>query len=275
MKELILMFLLCMAYNPARSQSTTPSLEPTKKKSFSRGEFYLFWGYNREWYSKSTIRFRNSDSDNYDFTFKDAHASDKPDMENFYKVKQMTIPQYNFHIGYFFNDKRNLGLELSWDHLKYVVNDYQSMHVSGNIRGRSIDKDTVVTPEFVHLQHTNGNNYLMLNLMKRSDFVKKKNIRISAIGKIGAGPLVSYTISTVLGNYDKGAFYYHGMVYGASTTLRLEFLRYFFIETSFQGALANYTNTRLGADHKGLATHRFFSLQYMYGAGFKLPLSKF
>ncbi|MBC7391228.1 MAG: hypothetical protein H7329_18650 [Opitutaceae bacterium] len=221
------------------------------------------------------MRFRNSETDNYDFTFKNAHASDKPDMEYFYKIKVMTVPQYNFHIGYFFNNKRNFGIELSWDHLKYVVNDYQSMFVSGNVRGHAINKDTVVTPDFVHLQHTNGNNYLMINMLKRTDFVKKKNIKISAIGKVGAGPLVSYTISSVLGNYDKGAFYYHGMVYGLSTTLRLELLKYFFIETSLQGAFANYTNTRLGADHKGLATHRFFSLQYMYGAGLTLPLSVF
>ena len=274
MKVFLFIGLIFQPFLFALSQDQPSSIKIPKKK-IERGEFYIFWGYNREWYSKSTIRLRNTESDNYDFILKDARASDKPDMEYFYRLKNMTVPQYNFHAGYFFNDKRNLGIEISWDHLKYVVNDYQYMRVTGNIRGRYIDKDTVVTPEFVHLQHTNGNNYLMLNLMKRLDFLKRKNIRLSAIGKVGAGPLISYTISTVLGSYDKGAFYYHGMVYGGSTTLRLDFLQYFFLETAFQGAFANYTNTRLGEDRKGLATHRFFSIQYMYGAGLILPLSLF
>jgi len=188
MLKILIACMVCISCITAFSQEITDKYKD-KKKRLIHGEFYIFWGYNHDWYSKSTIRFRNTVSDNYDFTIKDAHAGDRKDMEHFYRIREMTIPQYNFHAGYFFNNNRNLGFEISWDHLKYIVNDNQYLHVKGNIRGREIDKDTIVNPEFVHLQHTNGNNYLMLSLMKRIGLVKAKNIRVSVIGKAGAGPL--------------------------------------------------------------------------------------
>jgi hypothetical protein len=238
------------------------------------GTFYVYWGYNRDWYSKSTINFKNTTTDNYDFTLHNARASDKPDMEHFAELDQLTIPEYNLHAGYFFNDKRDLGIEISWDHLKYVVNDFQNMRVSGNIRGREIDKDTLVTPDFVHLQHTNGNNYLMVNILKKHSLFKKKNIEFSIVGKYGAGVLVSYTISTVLGSHDSGYFHYHGWVTGIATEFKLDLFKYFYISTSLQGAFAKYTHTTIGADREGRAKHHFYSLQYLYGAGFNLPFGK-
>lgn len=95
------------------------------------GSFYFTWGYNRDWYSRSTIRFRNTTTDNYDFTFIDAAAHDKPDYYEFYKITKLTVPQYDMNGGYFFNDKHDLGIEVSWDHLKYVVTDNQVIHVRG------------------------------------------------------------------------------------------------------------------------------------------------
>ncbi len=247
---------------------------PEKKQPLVHGKFFLMWGYNRDWYSKSTITFRNKVTDDYDFTFYNAHASDKPDMQHFYKPDQLTIPQYNLHLGYFFNNKRDLGLELSWDHLKYVMNDYQNIHVKGDIREHQIDRDTLVTPEFVHLQHTNGNNYLMLSVLKKRSMVKYKKVELSVITKVGGGMLISYTISTILGNFDKGYFHYHGYVAATAVDFRMDLGRYFFVQTSLQGAFVNYTNTRLGADHKGLSTQHFYSLQFVYGAGFNVPIGK-
>ena len=238
------------------------------------GSFYLTWGYNRDWYTKSTIHFHNTTTDNYDFTFINAKAHDRPDLHDFYKLNALTIPQYDLNLGYFFNDKHDLGIELSWDHLKYVVTDNQVIHVQGQIRGHSIDKDTLVTPDFVHLQHTNGNNYLMLNLVKRQKLWHAKNLQLSAIGKVGGGPLISYTISSVLGNVDDGYFHYHGVVAALSGGLRFDLFTYFFLQTDLQGAWVDYTNTKLGADHQGLSTQHFYSLQYKYAFGFNYPLGR-
>ncbi|WP_229311419.1 hypothetical protein [Larkinella rosea] len=270
-KSLLFSSLFFCLLQPVFAQQSLP--ENSIKLGKRRGSFYFTWGYNRDWYTKSTIRFRNTTTDNYDFTFIDAKAHDSPDFASFYKLTSLTIPQYDANLGYFFNDKHDLGIELSWDHLKYVVTDNQVIHVKGQIRERPIDKDTLVTPDFVHLQHTNGNNYLMINLVKRQKLWHSNAFQLSAIGKVGAGPLISYTISTVLGNEDPGYFHYHGVVAALSGGFKLDILKYFFLQTDLQGAWVDYTNTKLGADHQGLATHHFYSLQYKYLFGFNFPLS--
>ncbi|GAB4025880.1 hypothetical protein [Spirosoma koreense] len=271
-KSLLAAVWLCGCCQLSLAQQSIP--EKTLKLGKMHGSFYLTWGYNRDWYTPSTIRFRNTTTDNYDFTFIKAKAHDRPDMDNFYKLNSLTIPQYDLSLGYFFNNKQDLGVEVSWNHLKYVVTDNQVIHVQGQIRERQIDKDTLVTPDFVHLQHTNGNNYLMLNLVKRQKLWQSRNFRLSAIGKVGGGPLISYTISTVLGNNDDGYFHYHGIVAGLSTGLKLDIVEYFFLQTELQGAWVDYTNTRLGADHQGLSTQHFYSLQYIYAFGFNYPIGK-
>jgi hypothetical protein len=237
-----------------------------------KGSLYLTWGYNRDWYSKSDIHFSNTKTDNYDFTFTAAEAHDRPSMDKFWKPSRLTIPQYNLHIGYFFNNKHDIGIEIGWNHLKYVVTDNQVIFVQGSIRGKSISKDTLVTSDFVHLEHTDGNNYLMINLIKKKKLFVKEHFQISAIGKFGAGPLISYTHSTVFGSYGQGPFRYEGWVVGVSLGARLNIYKYFFIQTDLQGAFADYTNIKLGADRQGRATQQFYSLQYMWAIGINIPL---
>lgn len=272
--RLLVPLLFYCLLKSASTSAQQPLPNNTVKLGKHPGSIYFTWGYNRDWYTKSTIHFRNTTTDNYDFTFIKAQAHDRPDLHDFYKLNNLTVPQYNMNIGYFFNDKHDLGIELSWDHLKYIVTDDQVIHVQGQIRGHQIDKDTLVTPDFVHLQHTNGNNYLMINLVKRQKLWHSKYVDLSGIGKVGAGPLISYTISTVLGNNDEGYFHYHGVVAALSAGLKLDLFKYFFLQTNLQGAWVDYTNTKLGADHQGLATHHFYSLQYIYAFGFNYPLSK-
>lgn len=242
----------------------------------SKGMFYISWGYNREAYSNSDIHFKNTETDNYDFVLVNAPAHDKAGfndgLSNFLD-RDLTIPQYNLHLGYMFNNKHDLGIELSWDHLKYVVNDNATMHITGQIRGNQIDKDTFVTPNFIHLQHTNGNNYLMLNLVKRRTFYTNKYISVDVLGKVGAGPLVSYSISTILGNNNSGRFRIHGYVIGTSICSRLNIYKYLFIQPSFQFAFADYLSTELGADAVGRATHRFTSYTFMLEGGFNFPVN--
>jgi hypothetical protein len=262
---IILLFLLLGNQLSAQNQTI-----PTKK-----GTVYISWGYNRESYTNSDIHFKNTTTDNYDFVMENAAAHDKPEftdgLQNFL-AKDLTIPQYNLHIGYLFNNKHNLGIELSWDHLKYVVNDNATFHLKGQIRGNQIDKDTFVDPNFIHLQHTNGNNYLMLNLVKTYPLYKNKYFDLDLLGKIGAGPLVSYSISTILGSHNGGAFKIHGYVVGGSIATRANFLKYLFIQPSFQYAYADYIRTEIGSDGQGNASHTFFSYTFMLEGGFRFQV---
>jgi len=266
--------LLSMAAPLAAQPTTSRPGQPDVQLPVGRhhGAIYFSWGYNRDWYTRSDIRFRNHTSDDYDFTFHDAKAHDHVSMSGFWKLSNLTVPQYDATIGYMFGDKHDLGIEIGWNHLKYVVDDNQVMRVSGQIRGFHFDRDTLVTPDFVHLQHTNGNNYLMVNLVKRQHLLVGRHLALSAIGKVGGGPMISYTIASIFTSHSEGPFHYEGWVAGASAGLRLELFRYVFLQSDMQGAFANYTNSRIGYDRQGLVTHHFGSAQLTYALGFNVPL---
>ncbi len=278
MKNYVLLAGLLGLASVSRAQVAPPLATPTTTLAGvpltprDHGSVYLNWSYNRDWYTKSDIRFRNDKSDDYDFTFHDAVAHDHPSMSDFWKPNNLTVPQYDLTVGYMFHDKHDLGIEVSWNHLKYVVDDFQRLRVSGQIRGYHFDRDTLVTPDFVHLQHTNGNNYLMVNLVKRWQLRAGRHVALSAIGKVGGGPMISYTISSIFNSHAEGPFHYEGWVAGASGGLRLELYKYFFLSTDFQGAYARYTNSYIGADRLGRVTHQFGSAQWLYGFGFMVPI---
>ena len=262
---------------PAKCQEIlTEQTKLSLNKKKEPGSIYFSWGYNRDFYSTSDIHFVNTDpsakSGLYDFTFHQAKAQDKPDMNDYWNIRRLTVPQYDMYLGYLFNNKYDLGFEIGWNHLKYVVIDNQMMHVTGTIHGHYLDKDTLVTPDFVHLQHTNGNNYLLLSLVKRQKLIVGKHFGVSAIGKIGAGPLISYTISTIFGSHDNGRFHYHGWVTGASLGVRVNAYKYFFLQSDWQGAYAQYTNTEMGEERTGRSTQHFYSLQFTWEFGVNFPL---
>src|SRR5258708_25016299 len=127
-----------------------------------------------------------------------AKAHDKPDMVKYWQVDRLTIPQYDMTVGYFFNNKHDLGIEVGWNHLKYVVTDWQMAHIKGQIHGAPIDTMMALDPRFLHIQHTNGNNYLLFSLVKRQSIFINRSIKINAIAKVGGGPLISYTIDIFL-----------------------------------------------------------------------------
>jgi hypothetical protein len=237
------------------------------------GNFYLTWGYHNDNYTRSNLHFKDHQTDNYNFTLERAKAKDQPDMHDFFHTP-LTVPQYSLNVGYFFANKPEWGIEVSWDHLKYVVIDNQRMHLVGDIRGQHYDLDTLVTHDFVHLEHTNGNNYAMISAVKRIPLMRgkyNKVYRLSLLAKAGIGGLVPKTDSYIMGNHNDGPFRLSGFVIGAAGALRYDFYRYFYFEGSIKGAFADYTGAKLY--EKGRVKHTFFSVQYIWSAGINIPLS--
>lgn len=143
--RVLLSILVTTSY--AIAQESEMKITSEKQKGF----FYLLWGYNRDWYAKSNIRFRNigdpnqrNSTGNYDFTIYNAVAHDRPDFDRIKDVVNFTGPQFNFRIGYYFNNKRDQGIEISYDHAKYVVDDWQTVRITGQIFGSYIDKDSIL-----------------------------------------------------------------------------------------------------------------------------------
>jgi hypothetical protein len=93
--------------------------------------FSLYWGYNRAQFSASSIHFTGAD---YDFILHDVLAKDKPEaftLNNYFNPKNIWIPQYNYRVGWFFNDRWSFSLGL--DHMKYVVVQGQQVALNGTI----------------------------------------------------------------------------------------------------------------------------------------------
>lgn len=246
-----------------------------------KGSFYFSWGYNRDWYSKSDLHFENSSGeynpatgnyDSYNFTIYDVKAKDRPGFRDILRT-DLTIPQYVYRLGYYFNDKRDLGIEINFDHAKYVMEGWQTLRVKGTIMGKQVDADTLVSPDnFLHFEHTDGANFLMLNAMKRQRlFVSpRKKLWLSAVIKAGAGIVIPKTDVTLFGQRINNRFHVAGYIAGVETGLRIDAYKHFFLEYTAKGAFANYTNVLVcGA---GKANHYFWVFENILTLGVQFAM---
>ncbi len=75
----------------------------------NKGKFFVSWGGNRDSYTKSDVNFRGKD---YNFTVENMAAHDKPKgwHVDYINPANMTIPQTNLRLGYFFSDQSSISL---------------------------------------------------------------------------------------------------------------------------------------------------------------------
>ena len=270
MRFSIFIFLLFIG-NLCISQTdavTSNSVSVKKKK----GSIYLMWGYTRATFSKSTIHFADHSNTyypatgryhEYDFTITDAVAHDSPDFEGIKDPVNITIPQFVAHVGYYFNNKKDFGIELSYDHTKYVVTDYQRVHIKGEFNGTAVDKDTTLDPKnLLHFEHTDGANFWMVNFLKRWKFYEpSKRFNIGLVGKPGAGVVIPRTDVTMMGTRLNNDWHLAGWIVGAEGGIRVEFLKNGVFEFMGKGTYADYTNVLVLGKGNGTAHHHFFTGQ--------------
>jgi hypothetical protein len=247
----------------------TFTVNPAKKK----GSFYINWGYTRCAFSKSTIHFEdhsnkihdnnntaNNNVANYDFTIYDAKAKDRADFDQIKDVANVTIPQFVVHAGYYFNNRQDIGIEINYDHAKYVVDDYQTVRVKGQFNDNYVDKDTVLDPQnFLHFEHTDGANFFMLNLMKRWRLYNPhKRLHVGWVAKAGGGIVYPRTDVTIFGEHLNNNWHVAGWIVGVETGLRVEFLRHGVFEFVSKGSFADYRKCLVLGAGNGRARHTFW-----------------
>ncbi len=282
-KKLLFIAISSMTY-PMLAQEASPVKEicncPSQSKA-GKGTLYFSWGYNKDWFSKSDIHFKNASIENgplvggdntYDFIVYDATAKDRT---GFAKIltSAPTIPQYVYRIGYYFNNERDLGIEINFDHVKYVMRDWQTLHVKGTIHGKTIDQDTLISPSnFVHFEHTNGANFMMLNVMKRQRLIVSVNKKhwLSGIVKLGAGIVIPKTEVWLFGQEMDNRFHIAGYCTGVEIGLHYDAFKYFFLEYTAKGVFANYTNVLTVGP--GKANHHFWAFENILVLGLQIPI---
>ena len=278
MKHPFLMVVLtfCVFSQYTFSQETVEN--PEKYTSKNKGKFYVFWGGNRESYSKSDIRFKGAD---YDFTIHNVSAHDKPKGYHIDYVNpaRMTIPQTNLRIGYFINDHYNISIGL--DHMKYVMYNDRRVDYSGyypeegnNTFGETIsDDELLLTEDFLLFEHTDGLNYINTEISRVDDISgliglpNTDKFQINVTEGIGGGFLYPKTNTTLLGKDRYDEFHISGYGLSAKVGLNFTFFKYFFIQTELKGGYIEMNDIRTTKDKADSAEQNFWFFQRIIAVG--------
>ncbi|MGC4042093.1 MAG: hypothetical protein QM710_15220 [Flavobacterium sp.] len=262
------------------------AVNPDKYTAHNKGKMFVYWGGNRESFSKSDIHFKGPD---YDFTLYNVQASDKPKgwSVDYVNPARMTIPQTNLRIGYFINDHYNIAIGV--DHMKYVMNQNQIAQIGGVVGDSYPDHAGVYLPSgnntidltdgtFLKFEHTDGLNYVHTEFSRVDDISKLFTIgntdkfQINITEGVGAGILYPKTNATLLGKDRHDDFHISGFGVSAKVGLNFTFFKYFFVQTELKGGYINMDDIRTTSSPSDKASQHFLFLQRIvaFGGIFKL-----
>ncbi|GAA4302381.1 hypothetical protein [Compostibacter hankyongensis] len=233
-----------------------------------KGAFYFSWGYNKEWYTHSNIHISQPSLGNH-YVFKNTIAVDKPGWNGHFFQEALTIPQYNYRIGYFF--KKNWAVELNFDHTKYVVAPRQLLHVSGTMNHKPVNEYVVNTPDILQYQLNNGANFFLFNLVRRLQlpYVNYKNLNAALLLKGGVGFMYPHVQNTIYDKNNDRGFQFGGLDIGTEAALRLTFFRHVYLEYCNKLVYTNYWGLKI---YEGKARQAFGTYEMILNLGGTFPI---
>ncbi len=278
MKKLFILLFLCAITNDVISQNVQNSIKYTAN---NKGKFFVFWAGNRDKYTKSDIRFVGN---NYDFTLYDVPAVDRPKgwHIDYINPARMTIPQTNFKLGYFINNKYNIAFGV--DHMKYVMLQNVAVKYSGNYPnagsyGETLpDNQVLLTEQFLTFEHTDGLNFVNTEFSRVDDISKlfklpnTDKVQINLTEGVGIGFMYPKTNAKFLGKERYDDYSVSGFGASAKVGLNVTFFKHFFIQTELKGGYIEMNSIRTTADKSDRAMQNFFFLTEIiaFGGIFKI-----
>jgi hypothetical protein len=221
-----------------------------------KGTSFVFWGYNRSAYPGSDIHFKGP---GYDFTLANVSASDAPTafdgFETYFNPSLFSIPQFNFHAGYFF--KENWSISIGWDHMKYVVDDFQNTRITGNIAAQVSNPSLAVNPayvgkfssspfvinptDFVDYEHTDGFNYAAIEIDHYKPLWRAKagKMQLDWVNGLGVGVVVPRSDVRLFSVGQNNYWNLAGAGASARTGLRINLTRLLFFQADVKGGYTN------------------------------------
>ena len=251
-----------------------------KTKKERKGEFYFSWGYNTEWYTHSNVQI-NQPSLGNSFTFENIYGHDHKGWDGGQLfVAPISIPQYNYRVGYLFDKEKGLGVEINFDHTKFIFGDNQMTHVKGTMKGHPIDgqvlfADSVAGSDSSSYYYlNNGANFLLFNVVKRWHIWnnKKQTILIDGLGKFGIGPVIPHVQDKF---FDQPAnvphFQLGGWNVGVEGDLKFTFFHYVYLEYGNKLDYARYSGLQI---YQGTAKQAFGTYEMILNLGLTFPVGK-
>lgn len=245
-----------------------------------KGQLYISWGYNRSSYAPSDITFTGP---GYDFKVKNALAKDKPEPFSpsvYFSITKLSIPQFNFRMGYFFTDK--LSLSVGYDHMKYVfVNDqvkqiygYIDSSASVNHAGTYTGAYQKIDIDFIGFEHTDGLNYATIDLEYFDNFYEtnNQNFSLDFFGSIGIGAVVPKTNAWLFDSRGNDAFHWAGVGISGAIGARAYFFKHFYLHVGGKTGFLYMPNiaTNVPENDGAKQTINFFEEFFQIGGQFSI-----
>ncbi len=257
------------------------TIQSEKYTAHNKGKFFFYWGGNRGYYSTSDIRFTGAD---YDFTLENASAHDRPKGYHidYINPSKITIPQTNFRMGYFFNDHYNISV--GWDHMKYVMSQNKVVSYSGNYPNEGTfdeslpGNEVLLTDKFLTFEHTDGLNYIHVEITRVDDISKWFNLpntdkfQINLSEGFGAGVILPKTNTKLFAKERYDEFHLSGFGISAKAGLTFTFYKHFFIQTELKTGYIEMNDIRTTYSKADKAQQNFWFLQstIAFGGIFKI-----
>jgi hypothetical protein len=250
------------------AQDASPSVDSKTNK----GRIYAFWGWNRGYYTNSDIEFSG---ENYNFKLNDVEATDRQSkfgLDPHFNPSRITIPQTNVRVGFFITN--NLDISIGVDHMKYVLVANQESEITGNINdgsdydGTYNNNDFLIEERFLHFEHTDGLNYINIEITRNDDLLKlfKINlnpnlIKVNALIGFGLGPLMPKSNVTLWNKERYDEFHFAGYGFAAKVGLDITFFKYLFFRGEIKEGFIDMPDIRTSSDPSDRASQHFFFTQ--------------
>ena len=267
--KLYLIIVLCVCSSLNAFSQNHAQITPADRT----GHLFFYWGWNWDSYSKSDITFEGTD---YNFTLDNVAAHHMPkrfSFNNYFNPAVATIPQYNFRIGYFFNN--HYAITIGTDHMKYVMTTDQYAKITGTIAnsgteydGTYSDDDIQLKRDFLQFEHTDGLNYANMDLRRMDALWAFHSIKFNLTEGLGGGVLYPKTNTTLLSMERYDEFHLSGYGVSGFVGLNVEFLKHFFLQSEFKTGYINMPDIRTTKSESDSASQDFFfyQLNFVFGA---------
>lgn len=248
---------------------------------FQKGDVLAFFGWNRAWYSNSDIHFSGQD---YDFTLENVVAHDRPTpiskFNEYIDPTKITIPQVNYNFTYFIKD--GIGITLGIDHMKYVMDQNQTVDFNGYIDNPVYQnyvqngKVNLADGKFLKYEHTNGLNYINLGVQKYKHLINKNKFDVFVGYGFGAGAFVPKTDATLMSKEESDHFHLAGFGADARTSINLVAWKHFVAKAEFKFVYVNLPSVRTTVENVKVdkATQAFTASELVFGIGYTFKTKK-
>lgn len=265
--------LLIMLSTGLYANSQTSSFKGRKK-----GEAYVVWGWNLDAFTKSNISFKGADYDFKLYKVKAHHTPSPVSFKNYVRLDHITYPQTNLRIGYFIKD--NFSISIGDDHMKYVMDQNQTVRMKGTISREGAHKGTydgnkVMTTDFLTFEHTDGLNYINVEAEQYFNWYQSENGKLKVNGLLGAGVgmLLPKTNAKLLDYERNDRFHVSGFGLAAKAGAEVILLKHIMIRFENKYGYINMPDIILHQKGiEGRAKQAFFFTQFngMVGANFMI-----